>query len=123
MKIVGKKGDFDWKTLEFFSVILIAFLVFFTLYVKGFSYPNFHIMFHILIALFCFGILLFSLRLNKSAKVYIFIGALLGIVIEVFFFTSHFFGRYYFLISNPLRGSIWIVSILLLMEGFKVAKK
>ena len=125
--MVDKKINSVWKTLEFSLVIIIGFLIFFTIYVKGFSYPNFHMMFHILIALFCLGILLFSLRLNKSAKVYLFTGALIGIVIEVFFSMFHLlgqpeqliFGKYYFLTSNPLRWSIWVVPILLMMKGFK----
>ena len=121
--MVDKKINSVWKTLEFSLVIIIGFLIFFTLYVRGFSYPNFHMMFHILIALFCLGILLFSLRLKRSAMKYIFIGALIGIIIEILFFILHFFGEYSILTSNPLRGSIWIVPILLIMEGFKEATK
>ncbi|MCH7850090.1 MAG: hypothetical protein IH845_00420 [Nanoarchaeota archaeon] len=121
--MVSKKIDFSWWPFGFFFGVFIVFINIMILYNGGFSHSVFHMIFHALIAFLCFGILLFSLRLNESAIKYIFAGVLIGIIVETSSFILHLFGEYYFLSSNPLKGSIWIVSILLIMEGFKEAVK
>lgn len=120
--MVKKNRKNNWKLWVFFWTLLMLMLTInFTGISFGVTNTQWHLFLHMGLIIFSFLILIYSLKLNDKAIIYIIFGSLLWIIVNCILFLARVFVDYIWLETNLFTFLGMVAGGFLIMVGFKEA--